>query len=376
MFGEIMIQEKDNDIVGSNFQENLKKAQWDDFCVLRGFLESYFSRIDDPDFWKRIAKQMNSTLKSCDDINFNSPESAHAYVIWHLLDRYHRFQLMQLELFKHGFLLFPQQNIRILDVGTGPAPALFAFSDFYHALNQIEGQERFCCREDYVEQSEEFRSFLHHFCELSYHNHTYSIPFHHGTFYDFSDISFEQTQMRSRGRPYKTKHLFEIAVFSSFFTSVDSLSKFKKSLSAVKRVMKNRGLIIITGACDPNNGKGEYPKIYKQCDKLLTGNFSNWKFKGYWQRVKKLKTDFSYNYGDPYGEEMRKFYQFTKEKFQYFNAWNDMDLKAQKKLEERISNTLDKIEQENQDGTSWKMIVYQKHVRLSLAYRARQLRLL
>lgn len=73
---------------------------------------------------------------------------------------------------------------------------------------------------------------------------------------------------------------------------------------------------------------------------------------------------------------MRKFYQFIKEKFQYFNAWNDMDLKAQKKLEERISNTLDKIEQENQDGTSWKMIVYQKHVRLSLACRARQLRLL
>lgn len=111
---------------------------------------------------------MSDVVKNCDKIDYKSIYTAGAYAIWHFLDRYHRFQLMQAVLLENNYNFHrTDRPARIMDVGTGPAPALFAFSDCYKTLNSILGINACACEEDYIEQSKGFREFLHKYCELA-----------------------------------------------------------------------------------------------------------------------------------------------------------------------------------------------------------------
>jgi hypothetical protein len=73
-------------------------------------------------------------LRSCDSLGFRRNAEVLAYASLHLVDRYGRVTLGLEHLFQCGLLPIRRQAIRILEVGAGPAPALFATRDFYADL--------------------------------------------------------------------------------------------------------------------------------------------------------------------------------------------------------------------------------------------------
>jgi hypothetical protein len=336
-------------------KERFITTQLENFAYLAQNLIEYFS-IDSPDYWKAVADRMQEVLASCDEIDYQEQETADAYAIWHLLDRYHRFQLMQLELLNHNYTNhLKNRPIDIIDIGTGPAPALFAFSDYYQTLNSLVGKSVYTCKEDYIEQSWGFRSFLHHFCEISCNTHLYDVPFHHGSFESFKDVTFEQERNDMWYERYTEKFRFDIAIFSNFFTTTSKADEFRADIINVCRVMRNHGLIIIVGACNDR-----YPDIYDVCDKIIARRFRNWKFYGWWKKL--FHCRFTYNYADEYGEKMREFYSFIKKQFTTSDTWQYIAKRARDFLDERIENTLERIQKDAWEGVSWQMIVYQKRV--------------
>lgn len=336
----------------------LEEKQRKDFSYLKEALINYFN-IESSEYWKAVAVRMQDVLDSCDTIDYKEPETADAYAIWHLLDRYHRFQIMQVALLKSNLTNhLKNRPINILDVGTGPAPALFAFSDYYRALNALAGEEIYKCEEDYVEQSNGFRMFLHRFCELSWGLHSYSVPFHHGSFENFRNLSFEQRRRDIWDEWYTQKYRFDIALFSNFFTTTSTVSEFRNELIHVCRVMRKHGLILVVGACDEKSKK--YIDVYKACDEIIARRFRNWKFYGWWRKI--IQREFTYNYADEYGKEMRHFYSTIREQFKNSDTLQYVSEKARKNLEGRIANTRDKIINDSWQGLSWKMTVYQKKV--------------
>lgn len=336
----------------------LEEKQREDFIYLKKALINYFN-INSSEYWKAVAVHMQDVLDFCDKIDYKEPETADAYAICHLLDRYHRFQIMQLELLKSNLTNhLKNRPFNILDVGTGPAPALFAFSDYYRALNAVANEEIYKCEEDYVEQSSGFRAFLHRFCELSLDLHPYSVPFHHGTFDNFKNVSFEERRRGIWDEWYTKKYRFDIALFSNFFTKTDTVSEFRDELISVCRVMRNHGLIIVVGACDEKSEK--YIDVYKTCDEIIARRFGNWKFYGFWRKI--IQQEVTYNYADEYGEEMRDFYSTIKKQFENTNTWQYVPQKARENLEGKIANSRDQIIKDSWKGLSWKMTVYQKRV--------------
>lgn len=105
------------------------------FGIMKKLLSLYFDSQNES-YWKAVAVEMSDVVKNCDKIDYKSIYTAGAYAIWHLLDRYHRFQLMQAVLLENNYNFHrTDRPARIMDIGTGPAPALFAFSDCYKTLN-------------------------------------------------------------------------------------------------------------------------------------------------------------------------------------------------------------------------------------------------
>jgi hypothetical protein len=64
----------------------------------------------------------------------------------HLVDRYRRFWNVLEELLRATALPVRDTALDVLDVGTGPAPALYAVNDFFEELRVFAGEANDSCR--------------------------------------------------------------------------------------------------------------------------------------------------------------------------------------------------------------------------------------
>ena len=336
------------------------KQQEKDFEIMKKMLSLYFD-IQDESYWKAVAAEMLNVVKNCDRINYQSRYTADAYAIWHLLDRYRRFQLMQKFLLENNYgIHLTVRPIRIMDVGTGPAPALLAFSDFYKELNSILENNAYSCKEDYIEKSEGFREFLHRFCEIAFcEGHKFEVPYHHGSFYDIKEFSGALDIVSFGGIHRKKRFHPDMVIFSNFLTNEGIVEKYKVQLNEISKSMKNYGLIIVVSSKQSDK---KYKKAFEEYNHLFLRKTVNWKYIVRWQRKKK---DFVYNYCDSAGEIMRSFYAEIKKHFIENNAWQDIDLYTQQQFQERIDNDEKKIKEDGWKGNKWEMNIYQKRVRLT-----------
>jgi hypothetical protein len=172
-----------------------------DLRFIAGNLENYLCNhvLTDNGRCKGVVNQLSKVLGNCDNLNFDSPEEVFAYLIMHFLERYHRFQLIYLALLQEGVLPIRNLPSDILDVGTGPAVALYSLSDMLNLLicygieNDIDVLKNLEFNFDYIEKSIGFRNFLHEFTEfINYNQRKYSIPYHHGSFWDFKGLNFQR----------------------------------------------------------------------------------------------------------------------------------------------------------------------------------------
>ncbi len=74
----------------------------------------------------------------CDNLSrFEQDMAVEAYAHIHLLERYRRTWDVLICLLDAGGLPMSDKGLEVLDVGTGPGPALYAVADFYQALQEF-----------------------------------------------------------------------------------------------------------------------------------------------------------------------------------------------------------------------------------------------
>jgi hypothetical protein len=87
-----------------------------------------------------IAPRLPEVLRHCDDLTFDTDVEVRAYAALHLVDRYGRVLQVLEYLFAVGRLPLRHSGVTALEVGAGPAPALYAIHDFYDDLVRWPGR--------------------------------------------------------------------------------------------------------------------------------------------------------------------------------------------------------------------------------------------
>ena len=118
--------------------ENARLKRVTELCsVLRdyviGAISSRATDQLDPALTQLFVERLPDVLGRCDDPIYDRPLAAEAYAFVHLVDRYRRFWDILEVLLRSGELPV-RRTLDTIDVGTGPAPALYAINDFYEEL--------------------------------------------------------------------------------------------------------------------------------------------------------------------------------------------------------------------------------------------------
>lgn len=339
---------------------------------LEGFLIE--NVLNDERRAKCVASKLEDVLKNCDEITYDEDGAAEAYAILHFLDRYHRFQLIFLKMIESDLLTINREEIDNLDVGTGPAPALFALSDIYslvreyHTSNNIRLPFKLINeKNDYVERSKGFRYWLHHFTE--YANYIdrdtndifYNVPYHHGKFDDFKGIEFNRNKslydFDDDGDPilvrWTEKTRNNLVIFSNFLTNNETVDTFAEELYNSALYLRNKGVLLVVGA---RRNSDKYKHVYTRLDEIIDeGRFSNHRFIGSCKRVELTEDEqlMSYSYNSPEGNIIKTFLSNVLEKFKEINA---IDLIAPSVLEMLNKTIQDKYNYQ----VKWEMHLYQK----------------
>lgn len=325
---------------------------------------------DNPELAKSVASQLFNVLKHCDQITYEEPGTAEAYALLHFLDRYHRFQLIYESLHQIKLMPLRSDGVRILDVGTGPGPSMYAVSDFYinafhknSSEGDIRDQKNFHI--DYVERSHQFRNWLHHFTEfVNYHNPTrtpWLVPFHHGTFNDFQNLEFNQRKIGWERDDdgdqvpfhYVRKHRFDLIVLSNFLTTKEQATAFSKEIENCARYLRHNGILVVVGA---KSSSKKYKEVYEEIEKTITsGRYSNRNIVAKCQRVTIDKSVMGYSWGDEYGDRLKS---LTKRVFDALQAQAG-DFIPQKAVE-LLRNSL---QPEYSRPIEWEVLVFRKNAR-------------
>ncbi len=220
---------------------------------------------------------------------YSRPEGIIAYTHLHFLERYHRFWDVCLELLKAGVLPMRDSGIDILDVGTGPAPSIYAVQDFYRELVYFGQQQKIkelltpLPNLEIVESNYYMCFFIHLFSELCRRNGPY-----HRTFADFHGLDLRNerlaaTQSRIQkiadeddtsekyarwwvydSEPWwKDAFRYNLVIFSNFLTESNQFGQLMEELTSVFNALRNGGVVVVVGG----TGK-HYPELFKLIDNL------------------------------------------------------------------------------------------------------------
>jgi len=334
-------------------------------------IKEYLSfRMKEPGASRAIASQLLNVLKHCDQITYEDEGTAEAYALLHFLDRYHRFQLIFNLLFEKKLMPMRSTGLNILDVGTGPGPSMFAVSDFYSNSLGIKLNRNSVFREiqfsiDYVERSSQFRNWLHHFTEFAnYYSPTqkqWAVPHHHGTFYDFKNLEFDQRSIEwftgdNGGSDFVnhiTRHRFDLVVFSNFLTTKEQTVSFSKEIENCARFLRNNGLLIVVGA---KSSSKKYNDVYKEIEKIvLSGNYSTRKYTAICYKVDIGNSTMSYSWRDAHGQRLKSIIKH----FLY-----DLDVAAKDSIPVEVFKILNNTIQHNYErAIEWDLMVFRKKAR-------------
>ncbi|MBS1780112.1 MAG: hypothetical protein JST70_12345 [Bacteroidetes bacterium] len=344
-----------------------------------------------------ISVRLEDMLGKCNIPNiYEKGQAVETYSMLHFLERYRRYQLVYLQLLENQLIPFATL-IKHLDIGTGPAPSIFAFSDiikFYKEFSQKEEPREFFEIEylpDYVENSDSFRNWLHHFTEYAnYKNYSggWEVPYHHGTFRDFESLDFKKLnynkalwqkervyeafganpnyiiletskEITVHGRNFisgqlldkkKNGHRYDVISFSYFLTLLEQTKQFKKQIKGCAFALRNNGIIINIGS---NND--DYFQIAKYIRRTIQRYKSvNKEFNVSCREV--LNEIISYNTHDVFSKRIKQSYEFI---------INNLELLSEKqKIPQKIKKDFDKYINSGQEENikDFRLQVFQKRI--------------
>lgn len=309
---------------------------------LDDFLRNYV--IIDEDVVHGIFSNLINVLANCDEISYEEQGMEYAYVILHFIERYRRFQKIIMFLLREGVLRL-KDVYRFLDIGTGPAPAIFAFSDIVSCFNEYNStKESVEFLPDYVELSHSFRHWLHHFVEFLWVKHgpdSYNVPFHHGTFLDYEKIEFNEVS-------------FSFHINGQEFTQYRK-SPLKHQIIETAKWALNDSIIAVIGA--PGSKSNKYKEVYDRVDELLNNRrLGNYKFIAHSYKVTMPQEEFYFDYSDKFGVRLKEFYKSI---LIHCGTFTDLDKYPKEK---NLFNSV--IDESYAKVNTWQVNVYKKHSRL------------
>ena len=244
------------------------------------------SESDAREFWNTIP----SVRSACNDpCTYRLTWAAEAYAFEHFLMRYSRTWSVLKYLTGEASLPLGNQGVCVLDIGTGPAPVLYAIDDFYNALNTFAQESKIqeLCTPlpqlDCIEKSQSMKKFMHHFSEycgrrgpfgatiddfksLDFRSirHTYFKDHQYKSYYnattgeeeEFDDSYLTAMESNSIFR-------YRLIIFSNFFTLDGTVKEFEKELRVLFDDLDPGSVVIILGATSDN-----YQEIYEQLAQL------------------------------------------------------------------------------------------------------------
>lgn len=336
-----------------------------------------------------VASQINKVVKKCDEINYDSDHMVGAYVIMHFLDRYLRSQVMINFLAKERILPIKTFPLSILDIGTGPGHSLYYLSSFFSLFqdfctaNTIDTVYSLEAEFDYVEKSYCFRGWLHNFTEYVNSIHQdilhFNVPYHHGTFHDFSNLDFRNIKCELRSKlieevenefwmageecfnsqyivdhvdvEWKNKYRYDILVANNFLTNYKFATGFYKEIISAVYSLRNNGIFIVSG------GKGRhYPEIRNYLKEAL--EHKCFKKKHSMSRCFEIHPStniLTYSYSDRFGSRLKEYYKKVFKRI--------YDLNCQDYIDKDITTEIDRIISGKKNEQSWHVMVFRKRTK-------------
>jgi hypothetical protein len=239
--------------------------------------------------------RLPDVLRKCDDLAFNDRAEALAYAALHLLDRYGRVTQILEHLMLAGRLPLRRSEIRLLEVGAGPAPALYATRDFYQSLRDWPARQGISVAPlgtaHTLDRGVAWDSVLHHVSENLIGLRGTSLqdgalPFSR-SIDDFQGFSVQDRHLRglanlaasiaydldraddfvsdAAAREMAAQQgvdepsAYDLIVLCNFLTLPTMTEKFKVELRGLGRSLTPGGLLIVLGGIG-----GAYPSIYAE----------------------------------------------------------------------------------------------------------------
>jgi ribosomal protein RSM22 (predicted rRNA methylase) len=119
-----------------------------------------------------VLEEYLRVLRYCDQLTFDEPAQALAYLILHLPDRYCRMiQVLEQLLISGRLPMGKNDRFAVMDIGAGPGPGIFAIRGFYAALahyaelHDPSWQVATIGHSDVVERGQAMAWVIHHFAE-------------------------------------------------------------------------------------------------------------------------------------------------------------------------------------------------------------------
>ena len=237
-------------------------------------------------FWDTIP----AVRSACDDSRtYEKPWAAEAYAYAHLLVRYCRTWAVLRHLTATNVLPLARYGVRALDIGTGPAPALYAIDDFYRALSGFAhelGIQELCIPDptlNSIEKSCSMVRFIHGFSEycgrpgpfgatlgefsdldLRAERKSYFFNYRYETYWDEDEQEYgEWDNSEIAAEASNALYRYRIVVFSNFLTMGNDVSRYETELRTLFRDLRPGAVVIVLGATGDR-----YQEIYRRIDRL------------------------------------------------------------------------------------------------------------
>ncbi|MGW4881278.1 hypothetical protein ACWEPI_32525 [Streptomyces sp. NPDC004262] len=263
-------------------------------------INTFTSAADTPEV---VAAKLTHVLDCCDDLDFQDPAEVTAYMILHLADRYGRVTQILERLFAAGHLPIRRRRLSVLEIGAGPAPALYAVHDFYDDLklwaHSTRQKVQFAPVTEMraLDRGSAWSRLLHHFSEGIYHVRR-EIPAFSGTLPfgvahpDFTDFSVSREHVRElelkaqlitdefdrSGEPISPRFArmlaqeegvrapsaYDLVMMCNFITNQGTVERFRKEIRDLTHSLTPGGLLVVLGGASKN-----YTPIWADLKKLL-----------------------------------------------------------------------------------------------------------